>query len=236
MILAQLPESASAPATGRVVGIDLGVRRLVSLSTGETLEGPRAGREASPAVRRAQRRLVRRLQGSKRRQKAAQLLARRREREANRRRDAAHKLSRALVDGFDLIAHEDLRVRNMVRSSRAVTGESSQGVAAKRSLNREIVDQAWGILLSFLAYKAEEAGRRVVKVDPAYSSQTCASCGAVNAGSRQAERFRCVSCGHAANADVNAAKVILDRALAQEGTKRPGRGRQAKTAALAAVV
>ncbi|MQA74162.1 MAG: IS200/IS605 family element transposase accessory protein TnpB [Solirubrobacterales bacterium] len=234
-ICAELPDPPSRPATGQAVGIDLGVRRLVSLSTGEQLEGPRAEREASSAVRRAARRVARRKRGSQRRRKAAALLARRREREANRRRDSAHKLSRTLVERFDLIAVESLRVANMMRSARGTVAEPATNVAQKRSLNRAIADQSWAQMLSFLAYKAEEAGRRVVKVDPANTSRTCSACGAVDARSRSAKRFRCIACGRADDADVNAANVILARALAQEGIERPGRGRQAQTAALAAV-
>jgi putative transposase len=235
LIMVELPESAPRPATGAVVGIDLGVRWLVSLSTGEQLHGPRARKVARGAVRRAQRRVARRRRGSRRRAKAAAQLARRRERERNRRSDAAHKLSRALVDRFDLIGHEDLRIANMVRSARGTLNEPGAGVAAKRMLNREIADQGWSMLLSFLAYKAEEAGRRVVRVKPAGTSRTCAACGRVDARSRSGERFRCAGCGHADDADVNAAKVILARALAHEEMARPGRGRQAETAALAAV-
>ena len=82
---------------------------------------------------------------------------------------------------------------------------------------------------------AEEARGRLIKVDPANTTRTCAQCGTVDARSREAERFRCVACGHADDADVNAANVILARALAQEGINRPGRGRQAPTDALAAV-
>jgi putative transposase len=234
-IVLELPTHGPRDRVGKRVGIDLGVRQLVSLSTGTKLTGPRAGRGAAGAVRRAQRRLARRRRGSSRRRKAAALLARQREREANRRRDAAHKVSRILVDDFDLIAHEKLPIRNMIRSARGTARKPGQSVAGKRSLNREIADQAWGILLSFLAYKAEEAGRRVVKVDPAYTSRTCAVCGAADGRSRRAERFHCIACGHVDDADVNAAKVILARALAQGGIERPGRGRQAKTAAVAAV-
>lgn len=124
---------------------------------------------------------------------------------------------------------------DMLRSARGTLTEPGRNVAAKRALNRHIADQGWGLFLSMLAYKAEEAGRRVTAVDPAYSSQTCAVCGAVDAGSRRDERFRCLVCGHADNADVNAARVILDRGLAQDMIERPGRGRQAKTTPFAVV-
>jgi putative transposase len=232
---AELPNPSPRHATGQTVGVDLGVRRLISLSTGEQFSGARAGKAASPAVRRAARRVARRRRGSSRRAKAVAQLARHRERERNRRRDHAHKLSRMLVDRFDLIAVEDLRICNILRSAKGTFAQPGRNVAAKSALNREIADQGWGQLLSYLAYKAEEAGRRVVKVDPANTSRTCSQCGATHARSRNGPRFRCLACGQTEDSDVNAAKVVLSRALAQEGIEWPGRGRQAETAAMAAV-
>lgn len=221
--------------TGEAVGLDLGVRRLVSLSTGERIEGPRASRAASPAIRRAQRKIARRRRGSRRRAKAAAQLARQREREANRRRDCAHKLSRALAEHFALIGVEALAVRNMMRSAKGTLAEPGTNVAQKRALTRSIADAGWAQLLSFIAYKVEEAGGRLVEVDPAYTSQTCSRCGAVNARSRRGAGFACLACGHTDDADVNAAKMILSRALAQEGIEGPGRGLRARTPAVAGV-
>lgn len=217
------------------VGIDLGVRQLISLSTGEQLTGPRCAERGRATLKRAARRASRRKRGSRRRAKAVALLARHREREAARRRDHAHKLSRQLVDRFELIAVEDLRIGNMLRSASGTLECPGVRVSQKRALNRQIADQGWGQLVSMLAYKAEEAGRRLIKVEPANTSRTCARCGAVDARSRHGERFRCVACGHPDDADVNAARVILQRALVREQANRPGRGRQASTAALAAV-
>lgn len=234
-ISAELPDPKPRPATGEMAGLDLGVRTFAALSTGQRIPGHRAAQASEKRARRAARRVARRKRGSRRRAKAAAQLARHRERNANRRRDAAHKLSRALVDSFDLIAHEDLAVAGMMRSARGTADTPGRGVAAKTALNRGIADQGWAQFLLTLAYKAEEAGRRVVKVKAAYSSQTCAGCGAVEARSRSGKLFRCSACGHRDDADVNAAKVILARALEQEGISRPGRGRQVVTAALAAV-
>jgi putative transposase len=233
---ADLPEpEATRRAAAGAVGIDLGVRQLVSLSTGEQLAGPHSTDRSRGEVRRASRRVARRKRGSRRRRKAAALLARHREREANSRRDVAHKLSRWLADRFSVIAVEDLRIRNMLRSARGTVEQPGERVAQKRGLNRRIADQGWGQLASMLAYKAEEAGGRLIKVEPANTSRTCARCGIADARSRRDQRFRCVACGHSDDADVNAAKVILARALAHEGISRPGRGRQAPTDALAAV-
>lgn len=231
----QLPCPKPLAPTGEVAGMDMGVRTFAALSTGERIAGPRAGRVGRAKVRRAGRRVARRKQGSRRFRKATALLAREREREANRRRDAAHKAARELVSRFDLIAREELAIPNMLRSARGSVERPGRNVAAKCALNREIADQGWAMFLRFLADKAEEAGRRVVKVHPGGTSRTCAACGVEHARSRSDACFRCVACGYADDADVNAAKVILARALEASGEKRPGRGRQAKTVALAAV-
>ncbi|MGB7588009.1 MAG: transposase [Solirubrobacterales bacterium] len=189
------------PAAGQEVGVDLGVRVFASLSNGEAVEGPRPGREAAPMIRRAQRKVARRKRGSNRRRKAVGELARRRECEANRRLDAAHKAARSLIDHFDLIAIEDLRIPNMVRGN--------------RGLSREITDQGWGTFLALLEDKAESAGRTVTRVNPRNTSRTCPECGAVDPESRKGPRFACTACGHSDDADVNAARNIL--ALARTG-------------------
>jgi len=208
-----VPPLGTPPRSGGAVGMDVGVRVLATLSTGERIHGPRAGANNARRARRAARRVSRKRRGSARRRRAAQHLARQREREANRRRDAAHKLSRKLVTRFAFIGHEDLRLRNMLGSPRGTAENPGRGVRAKAALNREIADQGWGMLFSMLAYKAEDAGGRVVRVNPAGTSRSCARCGAEDRRSRSGARFCCTHCGHQDDADVNAAKVILQRAL-----------------------
>jgi putative transposase len=194
-------EPESLPPTGYSIGVDLGVRQFATLSDGSHIVGPRPGRVAAPATRRAQRKVSRRQRGSHRRRKAITDLARRREREANRRLDAARKAAKSLVDRFDLIAVEDLKPSNMVRGN--------------RGLGREISDQGWSQFLKCLEDKAESAGRRVVRVNPRNTSRTCFECGTVDRDSRKGPRFDCTACGHRDDADVNAAKNIL--ALARTG-------------------
>jgi putative transposase len=128
------------------------------------------------------------------------------------------------VNDYDVIVVEDLAITNMVRAPRAKLDPDApgtflpNGAHAKAGLNRSIHDAGWGTLASLLSYKAESAGRIVVTVDPRYASQTCAVCGHVEAGNRVSQAvFRCLSCGHVAHADVNAARNIL----------RAGRARQA---------
>lgn len=235
----ELPEPEPVPHPGPRVGLDVGVRCFARLSSGEPVEGPRAGRRGAAKMRRLGRACARARQGSRRRRKAAERLARQRERERNRRLDHAHKQSRKLAERFALIALEDLNLRGMVRSAKGTRAEPAQNVAQKRGLNREIQDQAWGRFIQMLAYKAEEAGGQVIKVNPKGTSATCACCANRDPRSREGPRFRCVACGHTDDADTNAAKVILTRALAklaeQQPEQGPGRGLQAPTPALAGV-
>jgi putative transposase len=189
------------PATGQEIGVDLGVRQFVTLSDGTHTAGPRAQRAAAPTIRRASRKVARGQRGSHRRGKAVAELARRREREANRRLDAAHKAAHSLISRFDLIAVEDLKPSNMVRGN--------------RGLSREITDQGWAQFLRCLDEKAESAARQVVRVDPRYTSQRCAECNAVDRESRKGSSYACTTCGHTDDADVNAARNIL--ALARTG-------------------
>jgi putative transposase len=87
-------------------------------------------------------------------------------------------------------------------------------------LNREILSAGWGQLLRLIAYKAEEAGRTVIAVDPKHTSQTCHACGFVAAANRTDTVFRCRRCGHTDHADINAAKNILRAGLAQREHSR----------------
>ncbi len=233
-IYAELPEpQRRRPHPGAPVGLDLGIRSFARLSTGQEVAGPRAGKRDAAKLARLGRAHSRTRRGSGRRRKAAARVARARERQANRRRDAAHKASRKLAERFALIAVENLSLRGMLRSAKGSVAEPGSGVAAKSALNREIADQGWGQFLSMLAYKAEEAGGRVIRVDPRGSSQTCGECGARDRRNRCGALFRCLVCGHGADADVNAARVLLQRALAElEG---PGRGLQAQADTLASV-
>ena len=223
----EIPEPL--PRTGEMVGLDVGITHFARLSTDESVPSLRAGREQSRQTRRASRRVARRRKGSNRRGKAVALLARAREREANRRRDHRHKQVHSLIKRFDLIAVEDLAVRRMVRSAKGTLDEPGTRVAQKTGLNREIHDQGWAAFIESLDSKAEEAGRRIVRVHPAGTSQTCNECGHRDKNSRRGERFCCTACEHNTHADTNAARNILARALNSNKQTRPGRGRQALT-------
>jgi putative transposase len=210
----------SLPATGKSIGIDLGVGCLVATSDGQLIEGPQFGKRGHAGLEKAQRDLATKVSGSKNREKAKQRVAAHHRRMANRRWDFAHQVSRRLVNGHDLIVYEDLKITNMTRRPKPRPdqqgGYAPNGARAKAGLNRSINDAGWGNFRAMIDYKAESAGREVIAVDPRNTSRTCSGCGHVSAGNRHGAVFRCQNCGHEAHADVNAAENIL----------RAGRARQ----------
>ncbi|SDI43925.1 putative transposase [Sinosporangium album] len=122
------------------------------------------------------------------------------------RLDGAHKAANALVRGYDVIVHEDLKIANMTRSAAGTVERPGRNVAAKSGLNRSILDAGWGVFLRVLAHKAESAGRELIAVDPRYTSRTCSRCGHRARENRTTQAgFLCTACGHTAHADVNAA-------------------------------
>lgn len=203
------------PATGAVVGIDMGVASLVTTSDDEHVANPRHLAATADRLADAQRDLARRKRGSKRRRKAVARVAALHAKVRRQRLDHAHKTANALVASYDVIVHEDLRIANMTRSASGTIDAPGRNVAQKSGLNRSILDAGWGVFLAVLAHKAESAGRELIAVDPANTSRTCARCGHCAKENRVTQAaFRCLACGHAEHADVNAAKNILGAGLA----------------------
>jgi putative transposase len=168
--------------------------------------------------------------GSNRRRRQVETIAHLHRKVASQRRNAAHQLSRRLVNDYDLIVLEDLVITNMVRTPRAKADPDSvgaflpNGAAAKAGLNRSIHDAGWATLASLLSYKAESAGRTVVRVSAHHTSQRCGECGHVDAGNRVTQAvFRCLGCGHEDHADLNAARNILRAGRARLALASDGR-------------
>ncbi|WDL96450.1 RNA-guided endonuclease InsQ/TnpB family protein [Alicyclobacillus sp. ALC3] len=192
-------EPNALPESKEAVGIDLGVKHLAITSDGEFYEHPKFLRESERTLHRKQRSVSRKKKGSVRRRKNIRELARLHEHIANQRRDYAHKVSRKLVNGYGLLAFENLNVQGMVRN---------------HHLAKSIVDASWNQLVQYTTYKAEEAGRRVVLVDPKNTSQQCSNCGKIVPKKLSERIHRCEHCGYVQDRDVNAAQNILKRALA----------------------
>ena len=203
---AVVPEPVPAPGNGQAVGIDRGVAVAAALSTGEFLHAPGLTPRERRRLRRLERKLARARRGSNRRARVRLAIARLKARESDRRKDWAEKTSTDVAGRFDVIRVEDLQIGNMTRSAKGTVEEPGRNVRAKAGLNRGILRSGWGLLVRRLEDKAPG---RVEKVRPAYTSQRCSACGHIAAGSRESQAlFRCVACGYACNADVNAARNI----------------------------
>lgn len=209
------------PATGRQAGIDVGIASFATTSDGEHLGNPRWGRAAGDGLAAAQQRLQRAKRGSRNRQRRRETVAARHRKIANQRKDFHHKQARALVESYDVLVVEDLKIVNTVRRAKPVPDPDhpgqylANGARAKSGLNRSISDASWRGFLNALRAKAEEAERVLVEVDPRHTSDGCEECGYAAAENRvtQAE-FVCQRCSHRAQADEHAARNILRAGLA----------------------
>ncbi|MFC8100612.1 RNA-guided endonuclease InsQ/TnpB family protein [Streptomyces sp. NPDC057363] len=208
------------PASGSMVGIDLGVANFLADSDGRFVPNPRHGRKAAAKLEEAQQALSRCRRGSKRRRKAVENAARLHRKVRRQRLDHAHKTALDLVREHDFIAHEDLRVRDMVKAPVSKPDPATpgsflpNGAASKAGLNRSIADAGWGVFLAILTAKAESAGREVMAVDPRNTSRTCPECGHVSAENRPTQdKFHCTACGHRAHADTVGALNVLRAGL-----------------------
>jgi putative transposase len=181
------------PATGQEMGIDLGIEAFATLSDGTRIFSPGWYRTAERALKTAQRRVSRRKKGSHRRRKAVNLLATAQQKVRRQRTDFHHKTALALVQTNAVISHEDLQVRTMVKN---------------RHLAKSISDAGWAAFLTILSDKAACAGRSVIAVNPAFTSQTCSGCGVLVAKGLSVRWHRCPDCGTSLHRDQNAARNI----------------------------
>jgi putative transposase len=189
-----LGDAPEATGDGPAVGIDLGLESFLVTSDGKSVESPRYYRESQKKLRKAQRSISRKKKGSNRRRKAQEKVARLHEKTANQRRDFHHKQARKLVDTHGLIVHEALNIKGIARTR----------------LAKSTHDAGWASFLNILSYKAEEAGTRVVAVNPRNTTQACSSCGAMPEVKKTlSDRTHVCPCGYTDDRDVNAALNIL---------------------------
>ncbi len=181
------------PATGQEAGIDLGIEAFATLSDGTRILTPGYYRQAERYLAKCQRRVSRRKKGSHRRRKAVQLLAKAHQTVKRQRQDFHHKTALSLVRQYDTIYHEDVRVANMVRN---------------HHLAKSIADAGWSAFLTILTFKAASAGKRVIAVDPAFTSQACSGCGVLVAKGLSVRWHECPDCGTSLHRDHNAARNI----------------------------
>ncbi|MEV6930925.1 transposase [Dactylosporangium sp. NPDC051485] len=224
-----------APSGKPPVGIDRGVAVAVATSDGDLHDRAFATPGEEGRLKRLQQRMSRSLRThggnrrSKRRDATRAQLGRLNARIRARRADFAAQTAVALVRDHGLVAVEDLRVKNMTASAKGTTEQPGRNVRQKAGLNRAILGKGWGRFVLQLEHAARYHGATVVKVNPAFTSQTCNACKHVARGSRESQAvLRCVACGHQDHADVNAAKNILAAGLAVTGRGDLGIGRSVK--------
>lgn len=184
------------PKTGDSIGIDVGLENFATLSDGQVIDNPRLLKKAQREIKIAQRKVSKKKLRGANRNKARIILARKHLKVANQRADFFHKLSNRLVAEYDTIAVEDLNIAGLLKN---------------HHLARAISDASWGTFIAILASKAEGAGKRVVKVTAAYTSQDCSQCDSRVKKSLAVREHRCIQCGFVAHRDHNAALNILAR-------------------------
>jgi len=200
------------PPSEEQVGIDVGLNTFAYLSTGERIENPRFFRQEETALARAQRRLAHAQPRTRQREKRRKAVARVHERVKRRRENFIRQQVAALVKRFGLIAVEALVVRNLVKNPK---------------LSKSIADAAWSAFMETLLAKAEEAERTVVRVNPAYTSQTCSACRHRQEMPLSVRVYECPRCGLVIDRDHNASKNILEEAVGRHGRvipEAPGAG------------
>jgi len=178
------------------VGIDLGLTTFATLSTGEKVEKPKHLQRSQRRLAIRQRRLSRKMKGSKHRNGARLPVAKLHERIANQRKDYQHKLSRTLVHRFGSISFESLNIAGMVKN---------------HSLVKSISDASWSQFVTFCEYKAAWSGGQVLRVDRFFpSSKLCSHCGEKHKNlTLNIRRWLCLACGVIHDRDTNAAINIL---------------------------
>ena len=195
------------------VGIDMGLSAFVYTSDGESFPAPRYLRRREDQLKRLQRQLSRATKRTPKYRKILKALQKCHHRIKCQREDFLHKLANHLLERYDIVVIEDLKISNMSRGPRPKQDEETgeylpNGAAAKGGLNKSILDAGWGKFFQILRYKAEALCKIVVAVPPHYTSQRCSACDLIVKKSLSTRTHRC-SCGFVADRDFNAALNIL---------------------------
>lgn len=197
-------EPKPLPVSSDMVGVDVGLSKFATLSTGEQIQNPRFLKRDESDLKRIQRKVSKLDRGTPERRKAIKALNHVYTRIKNRRTNFAHQESRKLVTRFGLIVFEKLDIQDMQQNG-------------NHRINKSISDVAWNQFVQFTASKAEEAGRAVVQVDPRNTTKLCSGCGSIVPKDLSVRVHNCPDCGLVLDRDHNAAINILSRGLTTIG-------------------
>lgn len=186
----------------KIVGIDLGLIHFATLSNNETIANPRHLRKSSVKLKRQQRSLSKKAKKSANRRKQRRMVARIYNKIRNQRKDFLHKLSKELVSKYDLLAFEDLNIKQLLNKK-------------VRNINRNISDASWRQFIDYCAYKAEEAGKHLILIDAKDTTKTCNKCHYIMKLPLWVREYNCPRCGIKIDRDLNASLNIADRAIDQ---------------------
>jgi len=184
----------SAEPTHKTIGLDVGLNHFYTDSQGEVVENPRYLRKSERQLKKLQRKVSKRKKGSANRRKAIKRLARKHLQVSRQRKDFAVKTARCVVRSNDLIAYEDLQVRNMVKNHK---------------LAKSISDASWSMFRQWVEYFGKVFGKVTIAVPPQYTSQNCSTCGTLVKKTLSTRTHQCSCCGTVLDRDYNAALNIL---------------------------
>lgn len=176
------------------VGIDVGLESFATLTNGQKIQNPRFFKQQEKKLAKAQAKLSKCAKGTKERKKAGKVVAKIHEKIKNQRKDFCHKEAKKIVDQYQYICMEDLNIKNMMQKS---------------PYAKAIADVSWHQFRQILTYKAEEAGRKIGFVNPAYTSRECSQCGNLEEMKLSTRTFKCSRCEYKEDRDVNASLNIL---------------------------
>jgi len=197
-------EPEPLPPSDKAVGFDVGLESFATLSSGEKIDNPRFFRTDEKSLAKAQRKLSKLEKGTPERRRIKAVVSRIHERIANRRHDFAHQEARKLVNEFGIIAVEKLQIKEMTDGN-------------WRSMNRSIGDVAWAQFRQCIKYKAEDAGRMYIEVNPRGTTQRCSRCQSTVPKDLSVRIHSCPICGLVLDRDLNSSFNILALGLQSLG-------------------
>jgi len=196
-------EPQPLPETGDAVGLDVGLTSFVVDSEGNEIENPRCAEQSEDKLAGLQRRLSRAVRGSNNYKAIKDKIVKLHKRINCQLDDFLHKLSRTYVNNFDIICVEDLDIKGLKEKGH------------NNGMHRSIHDASWSKFIFMLSYKAQSAGRKLIKVDPRDTTQRCSACGSIVKKDLSVRVHECPYCGFSCDRDYNASRNILITGMEQ---------------------